>query len=37
MRSEEDFIGKRVLNMEADGKRTRGRQKSRWKDCLENG
>jgi hypothetical protein len=35
MRSEENFMGKTVLNLEVYEKRTRGRPKSRWKDCLE--
>jgi hypothetical protein len=35
MMREENYIGKGVLYMEADGKRIRGRPKRRWKECLE--
>ena len=33
-RREEDYVGKRVLEMEIEGRRGRGRQKTRWKDTI---
>ena len=35
MRREEDYIGKRVLGMEVQGKRKRGRPKWRWIDKIK--
>jgi tRNA U34 5-methylaminomethyl-2-thiouridine-forming methyltransferase MnmC len=34
-RSEEDFVIRRVLNMEVKGKRVRGRPKRRWMECTK--
>ena len=34
MRRHEDYVGKRVMNMEVDGRRRRGRPKFRWKDRI---
>ena len=36
MRREDDFVGKRVMNMEVEGRRRRGRPKFRWKDSIAN-
>jgi hypothetical protein len=36
MRKEENYIGKRVMNMEVDGKRMRRRTKRRLKDCIHD-
>jgi len=34
-RRDDQYIGNRVLGMEVDGRRKRGRPKRRWKDCVE--
>jgi len=35
MRNEEDCVVRRVMDMEVEGRRRRGRPKRRWRDCLE--
>ena len=35
MRQEEDCVVRRVMDMEVEGRRRRGRPKRRWRDCLE--
>ena len=35
MRREDTYIGKRVMNMEVEGRSKRGRPRKRWKDCVE--
>ena len=34
MRRDEQYVGKRVLGMEVDGRRKRGKPKQRWMDCI---
>ena len=36
MRREEDHVCRRVMDMEVDGRRRRGRPKFRWKDNVSN-
>ena len=36
LRSEDEYVGKRVMGMEVPGKRRRGRPKRRWMDTLGN-
>ena len=36
MRREDEYVGKRVMNMEVEGGRGRGRPKFRWKDRISN-
>ena len=35
-RREENYIGKRVMRMEVQGRRKRGRPKRRWMDCVRD-
>ena len=35
MRRDEEYVGRRVMEMEAPGRRRRGRPKKRWKDCIK--
>ena len=36
MRREEDYVCRRVMDMELDGRRRRGRPRCRWKDNVAN-
>ena len=36
LRREDEYVGKRVMAMEVQGKRRRGRQKRRWLDNIRN-
>ena len=36
MRREEEYVGRRVMNLEVPGRRRRGRPRMRWRDCVEN-
>ena len=36
MRREDEYVCKRVMNMEVEGRRRRGRPKFRWKDSISN-
>ena len=36
LRSEDEYVGKRVMGMEVPGKRRRGRPKRRWLDSIKN-
>ena len=36
MRRDDQYVGKRVLNMELDGRRRRGRPKRRWMDVVKS-
>ena len=36
MRREDDFVCRRIMNMEVEGRRRRGRPKFRWKDGISN-
>ena len=36
LRREDEYVGKRVMAMEAPGKRRRGRRKRRWLDSIRN-
>ena len=35
MRTDEDYVGKRVMEIEVAGRRNRGRPKRRWLDCVK--
>ena len=36
MRRDEDYVGKRVMRMEVQGTRGRGRPRRRWQDCIND-
>ena len=33
-RRKEEYVGRRILDVELEGRRQRGRPKKRWKDCI---
>ena len=33
-RREEEYVGRRILDVELEGRRQRGRPKKTWKDCI---
>ena len=35
MRRDEQYVGRRIMEMDVQGRRKRGRPKQRWKDCIE--
>ena len=35
-RRDDDYVGKRVMRMEVEGRRKRGRPKRRWMDCVSD-
>ena len=36
MRRDEEYVGKRVMGIEMQGSRRRGRPKKRWVDCVKD-
>ena len=34
MRKDEEYVGRRMMRLEVEGRRGRGRPKTRWKDCI---
>ena len=36
MRRDGDYVGRKIMELEVEGTRTRGRPRRRWKDCIEN-
>ena len=35
MRRDEDYVGRRMMEMEVPGRRKRGRPKLRWRECID--